>query len=104
VITNLFNNALCNTGEGGITINAFEKGNDIIVEVMDTGCGIPSNELPKIFEDFFRTSNTESKGTGLGLSISKRIISAHGGNIWAESPCPETGTGSKFCFSLPKVK
>jgi signal transduction histidine kinase len=104
VITNLFNNAICNTSEGKITINAFEKGNDIVVEVLDTGCGIPADELPKIFEDFFRTSNTESKGTGLGLSISKRIISAHGGNIWAESPCPETGSGSKFCFSLPKAK
>ena len=104
VITNLFNNALCNTGEGEITINVFEKGNDIVVEVQDTGCGIPADELPKIFEDFFRTSTTESKGTGLGLSISKRIISAHGGCIWAESPCPETGSGSKFCFSLPRAK
>jgi signal transduction histidine kinase len=104
VITNLFNNALCNTDKGAITINASEKGNDIIVEVLDTGCGIPEDELPKIFEDFFRTSNTESKGTGLGLSISRRIISAHGGCIWAESPCPETGSGCKFCFSLPQAK
>ncbi|MEJ2740067.1 MAG: GAF domain-containing sensor histidine kinase [Dehalococcoidia bacterium] len=104
VITNLFNNALCNTDNGVITINAFEKGNDIVVEVLDTGCGIPADELPKIFEDFFRTSNTESKGTGLGLSISKRIISAHGGYIWVESPCAETGSGSKFCFSLPRAK
>ena len=104
VITNLFNNAICNTGKGVITINAFEKGNDLVIEVLDTGCGIPADELPKIFEDFFRTSNTETKGTGLGLSISKRIISAHGGSIWAESPCPETGSGSKFCFSIPKAK
>jgi signal transduction histidine kinase len=104
VITNLFNNALCNTEKGVIRINVFEKDNDIVIEIQDTGCGIPVDELPKIFEDFFRTSNTESKGTGLGLSISKRIISAHGGCIWAESPCPDTGSGSKFCFSLPRVK
>jgi signal transduction histidine kinase len=104
VITNLFNNALCNTSDGEITIRASEKDNDILVEVIDTGCGIPPDELPKIFEDFFRTSSTESKGTGLGLSISRRIISAHGGTIWAESPCSETHIGSKFSFTLPKSK
>lgn len=103
VITNLFNNALCNTCEGKIEINAFEKGTDIVVEISDTGCGIPENELPRLFEDFFRTSTTESKGTGLGLSISKRIIAAHGGTIWAESPCKKTGRGCKFCFTLPKA-
>lgn len=103
VITNLFNNALCNTCDGEIAIHASEKGNDIIVEISDTGCGIPQDELPRIFEDFFRTSTTESKGTGLGLSISKRIITAHGGTIWAESPCKNTGLGCKFCFTLPKA-
>jgi signal transduction histidine kinase len=103
VITNLFNNALCNTCQGEIEIHAFEKGNNIIVEISDTGCGIPEDELSRIFEDFFRTSTTESKGTGLGLSISKRIINAHGGTIWAESPCKKTGVGCKFCFTLPKA-
>jgi signal transduction histidine kinase len=103
VITNLFNNALCNTCEGKIEITAFEKDNDIVVEISDTGCGIPQEELPRIFEDFFRTSNTESKGTGLGLSISKRIITAHGGTIWVESPCKKTGRGCNFCFTLPKA-
>ena len=104
VITNLFNNALCNTCEGKIEIAAFEQGNNIIVEISDTGCGIPEDELPRIFEDFFRTSTTESKGTGLGLSISKRIIDAHGGTIRAESPCKKTGLGCKFSFTLPKTE
>ena len=73
------------------------------MEVADTGCGIGPDELPRVFEDFFRASNiTETAGTGLGLSISKRIVEAHGGRIWAESPCPETGKGAKFCFVLPK--
>jgi signal transduction histidine kinase len=45
----------------------------------------------------------ETKGTGLGLSISRRIVEAHGGRIWVESPCSETNTGSKFSFTLPKL-
>ena len=69
---------------------------------MDTGIGIPPEDMPRLFEDFFRASNVEAKGTGLGLSITKRIIEAHGGRIWVESPCPETDTGSKFSFTLPK--
>ena len=74
------------------------------VEVIDTGIGIPPDELPRLFQDFFRASNVGAKGTGLGLSISKRIIEAHGGKIWAESPYSETGKGSRFTFTLPKVK
>ena len=74
---------------------------DILVEVMDTGIGIPAEELPKVFDDFFRASNVDAKGTGLGLSISKRIVEVHGGRIWVESPCSETNTGSKFSFTLP---
>ena len=58
--------------------------------------------MPKVFDDFFRASNVEAKGTGLGLSIGKRIVEAHGGRIWVESPCPESNTGSKFTFTLPK--
>jgi signal transduction histidine kinase len=81
-----------------------ETNNEILFEVSDTGCGIPEDELPRIFEDFFRASNIATKGTGLGLSISKRIIEAHNGRIWAESPCPETGKGSKFSFVLPVLR
>jgi len=102
VITNLVNNAITYTPEGTVTVIVKEKENDIQVEVIDTGIGIPSDELPRMFEDFFRASNVETKGTGLGLSITKRIVEAHGGNIWVESPCPGSDIGSKFTFTIPK--
>jgi len=104
VITNLVSNAINYTPEGVVTIRATERSKDIQVEVMDTGIGIPPQDLPRLFEDFFRASNVETKGTGLGLSIAKRIIEAHGGSIQAESPCPENNTGSKFTFTLPKKR
>jgi signal transduction histidine kinase len=102
VIANLLDNAITYTPEGEVTIRVREKDNEIWVEVMDTGIGIPPEDLPRLFEDFFRGSNVAVKGTGLGLSIAKRIVEAHGGRIWAESPCPETNQGSKFTFALPK--
>jgi len=102
VIANLLDNAIAYTPEGEVTIRVREKDNDIWVEVMDTGIGIPPEDLPRLFEDFFRGSNVAVKGTGLGLSIAKRIVEAHGGRIWCESPCPETNKGSKFTFALPK--
>jgi signal transduction histidine kinase len=102
VITNLVNNAINYTAEGEVVIRAMATDSEVLVEVADTGCGILRDDLPRVFEDFFRGGNVESKGTGLGLSISRRIVEAHGGKIWAESPCPETGKGSKFCFTVPR--
>jgi two-component system sensor histidine kinase VicK len=87
VVTNLVNNAINYTPEGTVTVRVRELDKELIVEVMDTGIGIPSEDIPRLFEDFFRASNVENmdnKGTGLGLSISRRIIEAHGGKIWAE--------------------
>jgi signal transduction histidine kinase len=103
VVTNLINNAINYTSEGEIIVKVSEPDKKkILVEIMDTGIGIPAEDMSRLFEDFFRASNVESKGTGLGLSITKRIIEAHGGEIKAESPCRETGCGSKFSFTLPK--
>jgi len=102
VITNLIDNAVTYTPEGTVTLRVEEKNNEIQVEVIDTGIGIPPEDMPQVFDDFFRASNVEVKGTGLGLSISKRIVEAHGGKIWCESPCPESNQGSKFTFTLPK--
>jgi signal transduction histidine kinase len=103
VITNLVSNAINYTRDGSVVVNVTEDDGGARFEVIDTGVGILPNELPKLFQDFFRGSNVGVKGTGLGLSISKRIIEAHGGKIWAESPAPETGKGSKFTFTLPKA-
>ena len=104
VVTNLVSNAINYTHDGMVLIRVIDGDNDARVEVIDTGIGIPPADLSRLFEDFFRGSNVGVKGTGLGLSISKRIVEAHGGKIWAESPNPETGKGSRFTFSLPKVQ
>lgn len=103
VITNLTSNSINYTRDGVVLVRAMEGDKDVRVEVIDTGIGISPDDLPRLFEDFFRGSNVGPKGTGLGLSISKRIVEAHGGKIWAESPAPETGKGSKFTFTLPKA-
>ncbi|MBM4445949.1 MAG: HAMP domain-containing histidine kinase [Chloroflexi bacterium] len=102
VVTNLTSNAINYTREGTVLIKVADGDSEVRVDVIDTGIGIPPDDLPRLFDDFFRGSNVGAKGTGLGLSISKRIIEAHGGKIWAESPCPETGKGSRFTFTLPK--
>jgi signal transduction histidine kinase len=104
VVTNLTNNAINYTNEGSITIKLTEDTDEIRVEVIDTGIGIPAKDLPRLFDEFSRGSNVEIKGSGLGLSISRRIITAHGGKIWAESPLLEDGRGSKFIFTIPKQK
>jgi len=103
VFTNLLGNAVKFTHEGEtVTLKVSEEDGHILVEVMDTGIGISREELPRIFDDFYRGIRVDSKGAGLGLSIAKRIVEAHGGKIWVESPCPESGMGSKFSFTLPK--
>ena len=102
VLNNLVNNAICYTPQGEVTVRVTDRTDDILVEVTDCGIGIPHEDLPKLFTDFFRASNVEAKGTGLGLSIARRIVEAHGGKIWVESPCSATGVGSKFSFTLPK--
>jgi len=104
VIANLLGNAVKFTPrEGKINLNVHDEDSRILVEVMDTGIGISHEELPKIFDDFYRGNEAETAGAGLGLSIAKRIIEAHNGKIWVESPYPESGVGSKFSFTLPKI-
>lgn len=102
VLSNLLDNSLKYTPEGGsITITAGESGADIFVRIADTGSGIPTSDLPHIFERFYRVEKArtrESGGTGLGLSIVKHIVVLHGGRVEAASTY---GKGTAITFYLP---
>jgi two-component system sensor histidine kinase VicK len=100
VISNLLSNAIKFTKEGTITTAVVPNNNEIIVSVNDTGSGIDSEVLPKLFTRFGTTSTKSKTGTGLGLFISKNIIEAHGGKIWGKNNYP-AGKGATFGFSLP---
>ncbi len=98
VLTNLIENAIKFTSRGGnVTVEARQRGDRILVQVRDTGMGIAKKDLPQIFTKFFQVDHTKS-GAGLGLSICKRLVEAHGGEIWCESGL---GKGSTFSFTLP---
>ena len=100
VISNLLSNAIKFTKKGTITTAVVPNENEIIVSVNDTGSGIDSEVLPKLFTKFGTTTTKSKTGTGLGLFISKNIIEAHGGKIWGKNNYPE-GKGATFGFSLP---
>jgi len=103
VLANLLSNGIKFTPAGGmVTVRVIERAEYVETQVRDTGVGIPPKELPKIFDDFYRGLDLAERGAGLGLSIAKRIVEAHHGQIWATSPCPDTGKGSQFVFSLPR--
>lgn len=102
VFKNLIGNALKFTAKGQIDIAVAEEGNVVECSVSDTGKGIASEDLPKVFDkfqQFGRTAGPGEKGTGLGLAICKGIVELHRGKIWAQS---ELGKGTKFTFVLPK--
>lgn len=103
VITNLFDNAVKYTDEGTITIGL--TGNDQVVQffVRDTGFGIPAEDIPHMFQKFYRVDTSATRtigGTGLGLFISRKIVELYGGRIWVES---ELGKGSTFYINLPRL-
>ena len=102
VLVNLIHNAVKFTKRGGtVALSANEVDGAVVFAVQDSGVGIPSDELSRIFERFYRVEKSRTgSGTGLGLSIAKHIVEAHGGNIWAES---EEGRGSTFYFSIPLI-
>lgn len=101
-LRNLIGNAVKFTpDEGQVKVSARPVDHGVEVSVVDTGPGIPSENLTKIFDKFQQAKPSgpfTTKGTGLGLAIVKHIISSHGGRIWAES---EPGRGSSFIFVLP---
>jgi two-component system phosphate regulon sensor histidine kinase PhoR len=100
VLVNLVHNAIKFTPPSGrINISAKAEGDDILFSVTDTGIGIPADDLPRIFERFYKADKARAGGgTGLGLAIAKHIVEALGGKIWAESI---EGKGSTFTFTLP---
>jgi len=102
VLTNLLHNAVKFTEKGVIEISVKDSDENVSCSVSDTGMGISSEDLPKVFnkfEQFGKKDQSKAQGTGLGLSICKQIIDLHGGSLRVES---EPGKGTTFSFSLPK--
>ena len=104
VVTNLLLNAIKYTpANGTVEVNSKNREDCMLVEISDTGIGIPQEEQPKIFREFYRATNAkeiERDGTGLGLSIVKYIVERHGGKIQVES---KEGCGTTFKLTLPKM-
>lgn len=103
VISNLFENAVKYTDEGKITIGLTGDNQVVQCSVKDTGPGIPAEDLPHLFQKFYRVDNSATRtigGTGLGLFICRKIIELYNGRVWAES---ELGKGSSFYINLPRL-
>ena len=100
VLVNLLHNAIKFTPAGGsIEVRAVQLDDKVQFCVEDTGIGISEEDLPRIFERFYKTDRARSSGgTGLGLAIARHTVETHKGKIWAES---EEGKGSRFCFTIP---
>ena len=102
VFLNILNNAIRYTPPSGdIEVSAEVEGSMVRVLITDSGVGIPSEDLPRVFERFYRVEKTRSRdfgGTGLGLPIARKVVEAHGGSIWIES---SPGAGSRVWFTLP---
>jgi two-component system, OmpR family, phosphate regulon sensor histidine kinase PhoR len=105
VLVNLLHNAIKFTNPGGvITLRAEPHEQGVLISVSDTGVGIPPDDVPRIFERFYKVDKSRTaprdreSGTGLGLAIAKHLVQAHGGQIWVESTL---GQGTTFFFTLP---
>lgn len=103
VITNLFDNAVKYTEQGKISIGLTGDNNVVQVYVRDTGPGIPAEDIPHLFQKFYRVDNSATRtigGTGLGLFICRKIVELYHGRVWVES---ELGKGSTFFINLPRL-
>ena len=103
VLLNLISNAVRFTDSGGILVEARQEDANVVVEVTDTGLGISTQDLNKLFQPFHQLESSLTRGrggTGLGLAVSKEFVSLHGGRIWATSDGVR-GKGSTFHFTLP---
>jgi len=103
VLLNLLGNALRYTPSGGqVTVCTCREGQQMVIEVHDTGMGIAAEHLPYLCERFYRVDKSRtsaSGGSGIGLTIARHLVEAHSGRLWAASPGP--GQGSTFSFTLP---
>jgi two-component system phosphate regulon sensor histidine kinase PhoR len=103
LVTNLVGNALKFTPRGGgASVQVEDRTDEVEIRVSDTGPGIPADELPRIFERFYRGTNTgeaRASGSGLGLAIARSIVEMHGGSIEVGS---EIGRGTEFRIRLPR--
>jgi len=101
---NLVSNAIKYTHPGGIVrVVLGQDGENVVASVHDTGIGIAADDIPRVFDEFYRASNARlvsPHGTGVGLSIVRRILENLGGKIWVES---ESGLGTRFCFTIPRA-
>ncbi|HEX9595206.1 MAG TPA: ATP-binding protein [Candidatus Saccharimonadales bacterium] len=103
VITNIFDNAVKYTPEGKVIVKLAADDEHIVVSVSDTGLGIAQEDLPHLFQKFYRVDSSATRqigGNGLGLFISRKIVEMNNGKIWVES---EIGKGSTFHISLPRL-
>jgi two-component system phosphate regulon sensor histidine kinase PhoR len=102
-LVNLLHNAVKFTPRGGrVSLSAAVQGSEVVVSVADTGVGIAEEDLPRVFERFYKADKARSGGgTGLGLAIVKHVVQAHHGRVWVESV---EGKGATFRFSLPVSK
>jgi len=101
VFDNLIGNAIKFTKAGGrITAGVTSRDDEVIFSVADTGSGIASENLPRVFDRFWQATRAGRQGSGLGLAITKRLVEAHGGRIWVESTA---GSGSTFFFTIPRA-
>jgi PAS domain S-box-containing protein len=101
VFENLIGNAIKFTKTGGrVTAGTASRDDEVVFWVADTGCGIASENLPRVFDRFWQATRVGRQGAGLGLAITKGIVEAHGGRIWVES---EVGRGTTFFFAIPRI-
>ncbi len=106
VLLNLLDNALRHTPTGGVVnVNLHADATSLYITVTDNGPGIPSADLPHVFDRFYRGDRSRTRmtgGTGLGLAIARQLVAAHGGRIWVDSPPPGAMHGAEFGVMLPR--
>lgn len=103
IMINLIGNAIKFTEAGGVTVRTSSEGTKVMIDIVDTGIGIPEDKLSSIFEAFSQVDTSTTRkagGTGLGLPISRRLVELHGGRVWAESS-GVAGEGSIFHLEFP---